>query len=271
MTFTVTGPTATVAGGPYLTAQLGNPPNGTVPAQILNVWPGQPPDLGLGQNGLNPGINFYAASQSPANHAGSFEFVQLVTKRSYSILANAASNNGVPISAGSLGTGLDNWYPYAVTFENHSQALDYPFLQLSLSTGSPIGETVYSFGATMYLMWDPALPGPGQNACAAASNVPDDLGNPNPQPSTCAGSIPVPLGYISWGYTADAINTLNTNAAATANASGTHGLNANGTAWATGWVLLDCSAASPAAPVFQPNSAYLTASYPTWGGTVTNN
>jgi hypothetical protein len=52
-------------------------------------------------------------------------------------------------------------------------------------------------------MWDPTIPQQGQNSCRAASV------NQQGQavPSTCS-SIPVPLGYVTWHWSGDAINTL---------------------------------------------------------------
>jgi hypothetical protein len=44
--------------------------------------------------------------------------------------------------------------------------------------------------------------------------------------------------------------------------------NATGSANGTGWALLNCSA--PAAAVFQQNSAYQAASYPTWSAIAKN-
>jgi hypothetical protein len=107
---------------------------------------------------------------------------------------------------------------------------------LVLSSTPNLGEGAISFGATMYLMWDPAKPGPGQTTCAAASNV-----NQNPQPSTCTGSIPISVASMTWGFNADAINPLTPQAN-------------NPT-----WILAGCSLPSPATPTSQKTSAY-----PTW-------
>ena len=40
-----------------------------------------------------------------------------------------------------------------------------------LDSGDTVGEAAEIFGAQMYLMWDPTLPGPGQTGCAAATSV----------------------------------------------------------------------------------------------------
>jgi hypothetical protein len=261
VTLNVTGPTPSVANGPFLTATVQPAPQGANPAQIVNVWPGQPPYLGFGQHGgANPGIIFSMAAQPPPGNQGSFQFVQVITQASYDHRTNQ-------VVTGSLGTGLDNWYPYPAGVDGEGNVLDPlragdgPGLLLTLfdnlgnPVDTPIGESLYAFSATMYLMWDPALPA----GCAPASDVPQQ-GQPNPQPSKCGSSIPVPLGYVTWGFTGDTINTLNANAAATANTTGS----ANG----TGWVLLNCS--GPSALAVQQNGAYQVASYPKWTTTVHN-
>jgi len=268
-----------------MTAQLGNPPNGALPpgatpAQLVSVWPPQNGALirlelgngegqfnvnGAAQNG-SAGVDFAVASQPPANDQGSFQFVQVITKTSYDLVTNPSQNGGVAVSKGNNGVGLDNWYPYAAYLNAATgqpfsplQAVDYPSLTLALSNGAPVEEALFQFTASMYLMWDPALPGAGPNPCAAASNVPTKGLVANPQTSTCAGSIPVPLGYVTWGFTGDTINTLNPNAPASANATGS--------ANRTGWVLLNCTGTSP----FQQGGAYLVTSYPTWTSVATNN
>ncbi len=263
------------AQGAFLTPVLGQPPAGANPDQLVNVWlpqrgKGTRLELGFGEvippTLPSPGIVFTLSARPPGNNAGSFQFVQAVTQTNHQVLTNPAQNGGVQVARGNLGTGLDNWYPYPVTYDpTTGQALsplqtgDYPSLNLALSTGAPIAESEYTFGASMYLMWDPALPGPEQTGgCHAASNDPTSGSppQPNPQPSTCTGSIPVPLGYLTWGFTGDAINTLNTGAPG----------NSNG----TGWLMVNCGGPNPATPAAQPQSAFLVGSYPTWNFTVQN-
>jgi hypothetical protein len=286
VTINVTGPTATGAGGAFLTATVQNPParydgvHSTTPLQIVNVWPGSPPYLRFGQNGDNPGIVFYVAAQPPAaaQAQAQFQFVQVITASKFSWLTSAAMNGGSPNVSGGLGPGrsavlppslaVDQYYPYPATYTNPNQALDYPGMGLSVTSGAPaytpypVGEGVVVFAATIYLMWDPALPGPGQaGGCHAASNNPV-AGSPiAPTASNCTGSIPVPLGYLAWGFSGDAINSLNPGAPVGAPAD------SNG----TGWVLLNCGGPNPAAPSAQPNSAYLVGSYPQWNMAASNN
>jgi hypothetical protein len=95
--------------------------------------------------------------------------------------------------------------------------------------------------------FSPAIPGPGQQTCAPASTVQDANGNITSTASTCTGSIPVPLGYVNWGFCGDAINTVPSQ-------------NANNQQW-----ILSCGGPSPATPAVQSSS-----SYPTWTSTVTN-
>jgi len=66
----------------------------------------------------------------------------------------------------------------------------------------------------MYLMWDPAIPGVGQSRCWAAATI-SAAGQINSRESTCLGSIPVPLAYVNWWYSGDAMNTLVGNGANT--------------------------------------------------------
>jgi len=93
----------------------------------------------------------------------------------------------------------------------------------------------------MYLMWDPALP----SGCQPASTTQA----PNTHLITsalseCKGSIPIPLGYVAWGFSGDAVNTMTNQG--------------NGTQW-----LLCCGV--PGTPAVQSSS-----SYPQWNYTVTN-
>jgi hypothetical protein len=91
------------------------------------------------------------------------------------------------------------------------------------NSNDPIGESAVKFSATMYLLWDPALP----DGC----NPADKVGGNAATPSTCTGSIPVPLGKIDWGFSANAINTLNPNLPGTSNG--------------TGWIMQPCAGPNP--------------------------
>lgn len=122
-------------------------------------------------------------------------------------------------------SGQDTVYP---NDSNVSETYDNPGDTLSPSDG----ELARSFSATIYLMWDPAIPFPGQNSCQVAMSFQDG----SSLPSTCA-SIPVPLGSVSWHWSGCAINTLTQQA--------------NDTTWAR-----DCGLATP----YYPQSS----GYPSW-------
>ena len=88
---------------------------------------------------------------------------------------------------------LDGTYPYAN--ETTTTTSDSPNVQLPQSYGM----VERGFTATMYLMWDPALPTgcvPAQTNAAYNSTA-----------STCT-SIPIPLGSVQWKWSGCAINTL---------------------------------------------------------------
>ena len=253
--FQVTGPTATGANGAFLTAQVGPPPQGANPAQIVSVWPPQGTnpntrlELGDGEGGVSAGITFTVAAQAP-NNAGLVPVrpgCYAGTNDSY--LTNPAPERRRAGSPWQPRHGTRQLVPVppspSTTGNRRSTSRRLIFVlrdQEGNVMNARIAEAVFAFSANMYVMWDPALPGSNQSTCAAASNVPRN-GQSNPQPSTCTGSIPVPLGYATWGFVGDTINTLNPNAAPTANTTGS----ANG----TGWVLLICSGPTPAAPVFR--------------------
>jgi hypothetical protein len=225
VTLNVAGPTATGPNGAFLTASVQAPPAGTTPAQIVNVWTRTDgPWLSFGKDGNDPGIYFDVTANGPsgAGSKAAFQFVQLINQSAWRHRSIGY------ISLGGLPLGLDGdevvrWYPYARTINNPNQALDDPGISLFLDNNDPIGESAVKFGATMYLMWDPALP----SDCDPANKVGDNPATP----STCTGSIPVPLGKIDWGFSASAINTLSPNLPGTSNG--------------TGWIMEPCSGPNP--------------------------
>ena len=110
-----------------------------------------------------------------------------------------------------------------------------------------MGEGAETLSATMYLMWDPAIPGPGQQTCAPASTIRGADGNITSTASTCTGSIPVPLGYVNWGFSGDAINSVPNQSS-------------NNQQW-----VLSCGKPSPATPTVQSSGTY-----PPWTTPVRN-
>lgn len=159
------------------------------------------PSMGLGDVPGFLGLTLQATFNPPANYtynANSTSFVHVITQDRERDLTVAGTWTGH--KTGSISpTGvifsqvLDNYYPYI----SGPQFYDDPHGALP-DTNDVNGELSRNFSATLYLMWDPALP----HGCQPAANP----GN-SPTPSTCT-SIPVPLGTISWGFCGDAINTL---------------------------------------------------------------
>jgi len=249
VTFNVTGPTPTGPNGTFFTATSGT----------VNVWPA---GVAKGGSAVNPWLEFGNALNNngmslqvtatppnapPAGAYASFQWVQLIGPNKQQYVTNPATPNGT------MGTGLDNWYPYPTLQGDPDQVSDSPGLELIAYDMShsiiPIGEGAEVFSATMYLMWDPALPGPGQQSCHPASSIYDPISKTvTPTASTCTGSIPVPLAYASWGFGGDAINTLQTQQSTN-----------------TTWLLQPCSAPQPSTPTVQSTTAY-----PTWTNTVQN-
>jgi hypothetical protein len=219
--FTVFGPTGTLA--PTATML---PDNQTV--QITNDSDG--PNLSLTGSSLpgystgTLGIVFEADATLPSSpNSGSLMWVQLIDSDQTFELDSTGSHNCpvVPVS------GLDNTYPYA---SGSKYANDSPHVPVASD-----GDAEYQrhFHATMYLMWDPAIPSSEQSSCSPAA-----VG----QQSTCS-SIPVPLGLVEWGYSGCTINTL--------------AMQDNGTTWS-----LQCRLG---APLTSQSSGY-----PTWSQTASN-
>jgi len=257
-TFNVFGPTPTGQNNTFFTATPTPgavnvyPPGVAHGGKATNWW------LQFGNNNDVVGISFAVAASAPAvndpNNAGatnyaSFQWVQLIGSLSVQGITNPAT----PDSA-VTGPLLDNWYPYAVFPDTPNSTNDSPGLGLvaylegsNPPTPVPIGELAATFSATMYLMWDPALP----SGCHPASTIQTKDANGNTTitstPSKCTGSIPVPLGNVTWGFCGDAINTVPNQIS-------------NNQQW-----LLPCGWPLPAAPTVQSSSWY-----PQWAATITN-
>jgi hypothetical protein len=111
------------------------------------------------------------------------------------------------------------------------------------------GEISDSFSATMYLLWDPQLNASGQSTPDCAATTPETTQGlaGTPVPSTCTGSIPAPLGAITWGFCGGAINVLQTQS--------------DGSTWT-----LNCkpNVDMPATPTYQDAHSISTA--PSWTG-----
>ena len=130
---------------------------------------------------------------------GSFTWAQVISSTTYSQLYTPTQGYTPPSN---LGLGLDGGYPYPPY--NTFAVTDAPG-RLDLYTY--VGEVGEAFDATMYVMWDPAIPPVGQNSCTPASVNTTTRPYYTYIPSTCA-SIPVPLGSVEWEWAACAIDTL---------------------------------------------------------------
>jgi hypothetical protein len=71
-----------------------------------------------------------------------------------------------------------------------------------------MGEAAAQFKATMYLMWNPSLNANGTSAPGCAASSIQAGKNITSTASKCTGSVPIPLGYVSWGFNGCAIDTL---------------------------------------------------------------
>jgi hypothetical protein len=94
---------------------------------------------------------------------------------------------------------LDGTYPYFNGPGYANATWDSPSRGLLHSWG----EGAEPFSATMYVLWDPALPA----GCTPAWTDTTTLPYYTPHASQCT-SIPIPLGSVQWSWSACAINAL---------------------------------------------------------------
>jgi hypothetical protein len=114
----------------------------------------------------------------------------------YSQLLPVTANGYVPPT--NANNALDGVYPYpsaTATSTNDSPG------RFDLLGG--MGEAAISFDATMYVLWDPALPA----GCATAWTDTTTAPTYTPHASQCT-STPVPLGSVEWKWLPCAINAL---------------------------------------------------------------
>ncbi|MGH9561434.1 MAG: hypothetical protein ACRD3S_08260, partial [Terracidiphilus sp.] len=169
------------------------------------------------------GISFTANAATPQNDAGSFQWVQLINGDQTDLISSTGAN-ACPVNPDS---GLDTTYPYAAV--TATTTYDTPASNLV----SIYGELERSFTATMYLLWDPALPA----GCAPASTTAQGTSTV----SNCT-STPIPLSSVQWHWSGCGINKLVNQA--------------NGTTWN-----LQCG--------INNVSASQAAGYPEWNNTTT--
>jgi hypothetical protein len=146
--------------------------------------------LSFGGSGITtapPGMTFQAAiAPTPVNDPGMFLWAQLIDEDSWVVTAGTEQQPYTSI-LGFFGPALDNVFPYpkqiCVNTTSATQTCDSPPLSLEANTTG----VTRTFSARMFLLWDPLLP----SGCIFQY---DKGGN-------CM-SIPVPLGSVSWGFTA---------------------------------------------------------------------
>ncbi len=202
-TFTVQGPTGSSLPTAYLQTDI----TGThVPSAT-----GNPATLGMynapQQNNPNVGVWFKEPAGQPANNAGRFIWVQILNSVVFTQLAATNSGYTAPTNAANQ---LDGIYPYPSNADVAASANPPTVATSSLASDAPsrqdlsgvLGEAAKSFDATMYVLWDPALPAGCTPATVNTSTTPYTA-----NPITCT-SIPVPMGTIDWTWSGCAINGL---------------------------------------------------------------
>jgi hypothetical protein len=217
------------------------------------------------------GIYFSIATNPPpgypANNAAAYQWVQVVRQHSTTAVNDNGRRNVGCNPATTTCAGLDNTYPYPLSPPLHA-AYDAPGAGLTIPGQAELDDV---FGARMYLLWDPSLNASGvpNQGCAAASSAWDPVsGLVISTASTCMDattgnyySIPVPIGYVDWGYCGDAINTfVDQPPPQGVNLTTTFKLNCAGQYGSPG--------AGPEDPVY--TRANGTSSFPTWKGVVGN-
>jgi hypothetical protein len=145
---------------------------------------------------LHDGISMLGLLQLGANQlaagCGQFIWVQILT----SVTELQIKPQGDTFAPSNASYQLDGTYPYFSGPGYPNATWDSPGRGLSQSWG----EAAYPFNATMYVLWDPALPAGCTPAWTDTSQTPY-----KDHASTCA-SIPIPLGSVQWKWSACTIN-----------------------------------------------------------------
>jgi hypothetical protein len=184
--FTIQGPTGTIL--PTAFVQTDDTATSVANAQ------GNPAQLRMTNAPGKPAAGIWF-SDTATQSSGRFIWVQILNSVTYSQVVQT----GVPYSppANALNQ-LDGVYPYPNDDIISSTAEDSPGRPLD----SVLGEGAESFDATMYVLWDPALPA----GCTPAKT--DDSTAPYTSTVSHCTSIPVPLASVRWKWTPCAINSL---------------------------------------------------------------
>jgi hypothetical protein len=127
------------------------------------------------------GILEQVSTNTPGNDDGTLLWVQLINEDTVDY------ERGIETFTCTSTPGLDTGgYPYITG----TAMDDSPAMALIGPTFEPNSISRH-FAARTYLMWDPVLP----SGCTPPQN---------PNGDTTCSSIPVPLGYVDWGFTATA-------------------------------------------------------------------
>ncbi len=188
-TFNVQGPTGNLLPTAY---DLNN--DG---ATVLGNANGNPASLKMSNAPSDPNVNFNPVvgvrfDDLAVLPRGSFNWIQILNTVNYLQIAPAGFTG--PSNAAAQ---LDGVYPYPQGSVNTTN--DSPG-RPDLLAG--LGVAAISFDATMYALWDAAIPRTGQANCSPATTNTNYVSTA----STCA-SIPIPLGAVEWKWTPCAINT----------------------------------------------------------------
>jgi hypothetical protein len=184
-TFNIGGPTGNLLLTPNMITGTGSSDTGV---QVLAGPKLSTTGIPLGTSQV--GITFNSNATPPSGNNQSFTWIQIIG----GVQNQYINSTGQFATPSSPETGIDNTYPYANASSTATN--DTP----SSALPSIYGEGWESFTATMFLMWDPALP----NGCTPASTNPITLQS---TASTCT-SIPIPLSSVTWHWSGCAINTL---------------------------------------------------------------
>jgi hypothetical protein len=193
-------------------------------------------------------ITFTATAAPPAGGSAnaSFQWVQIINSTTSQYRTTPSTPNVLCLGSGVQCPALDNAYPYATLAGQPNTTNDSPGMELVVNGVTGFGEGGETFKAQMYMMWDPALMAYGQSgSCTPAYSRQNANGTVTSTASTCTGSIPIPVGYVIWGFGGDAINPSD---------------QVNSTSW-----ILSCGGPNPANPSVVNSSVF-----PLWTRSTSN-
>jgi hypothetical protein len=185
--FSVAGPTGSIL--PSASLQTDDT------ATVLLSPTGNPAQMKMSNSPQQPGYGVWF-EESTAPNQGQFIWVQILNSVTYSQI-EPANPYSIPSD---VVNELDGIYPYPST--TPQATADSPGRYAYAGEG----EDAEAFDATMYVLWDPAIPPQGKQSCTPAwTDTSQTIYVAHA--SDCA-SIPVPLGSVRWKWSACAINQL---------------------------------------------------------------